>query len=519
MEVIPGDTIISESIRKYGEWAQAEMDFLGDLIRPGDHVYDVGANIGTHTLAFARVAEAVTAFEPRIELYEILLRNVTKHNALRNVVLENYGLGNTHARINVERLDLAHSANFGALELVKVAASATNFNGIEIRTIDSYHPARLDLIKLDVEGMENEVLEGGIDTIRKHLPIVFVECNCMQGAVPILNFAKTHNYDVFGWSALAYNPNNYNKCTENIFSRAKETALLLYPRVKNSQLSEDLRDRIFGRIDSADDLVRLLLDKPQYPHEILANTNLGRRHGIEFTSPLSNRLQTTIATIEDRLKIENQRQEVEDVKAAQGIAEMGKRLAVQDISISSLIEAISKRDQEMATINTKHAKQLELQLSYLESILTIVNDQRSWPADITNLISERHGSIKTLLTETAKKVEVQLDSLVAAFSRQTTLVEVLANTIAERERTIASIKVEDSRIIESNQQTIDSLYETLEEKEKVNSLLRESICEKEGAIAALSKECDQRLAALQKIQVSLSWKCTAPLRALARLAE
>lgn len=89
IETVPGrygkisffssDLVIGRSLRTYGEWAENEIRFLLRSVHPGDTVLDVGANIGTHTLAFARavgVSGKVWAFEPRPEIFRVLDANI-----------------------------------------------------------------------------------------------------------------------------------------------------------------------------------------------------------------------------------------------------------------------------------------------------------------------------------------------------------------------------------------------------------------------------------------------------------
>ena len=68
MFTLQGDTVIGRSLRLYGEFAGDEVDSILALARPGDHVLDLGANIGFHTLALARTIGPegrVTAVEPQ----------------------------------------------------------------------------------------------------------------------------------------------------------------------------------------------------------------------------------------------------------------------------------------------------------------------------------------------------------------------------------------------------------------------------------------------------------------------
>ena len=59
------DEVIGRSLEQYGEWAEHEISLLSGYIVPETLVIDIGANIGTHTLAFARrhPSAAVIGFE------------------------------------------------------------------------------------------------------------------------------------------------------------------------------------------------------------------------------------------------------------------------------------------------------------------------------------------------------------------------------------------------------------------------------------------------------------------------
>jgi radical SAM superfamily enzyme with C-terminal helix-hairpin-helix motif len=81
---------ITDSLRKYGEWAENELSFMLSMVREGDTIIDVGAYIGTHALAFARhLGEAglVVSIEAQTSSFEVLSRNIAA-NGLKQVRLE-----------------------------------------------------------------------------------------------------------------------------------------------------------------------------------------------------------------------------------------------------------------------------------------------------------------------------------------------------------------------------------------------------------------------------------------------
>ena len=113
---------------KYGEWAQAEVDFLLGLITPGDTVLDVGAYIGTHTLAFAKqvgVGGEVYAFEPQPLSFEVLKRNIGQ-NVLNNVRLLNVALSDDPRRAQIRRIDPRDSSNFAETTIFQADAPTSD---------------------------------------------------------------------------------------------------------------------------------------------------------------------------------------------------------------------------------------------------------------------------------------------------------------------------------------------------------------------------------------------------------
>ncbi|HQT39323.1 MAG TPA: FkbM family methyltransferase, partial [Acidocella sp.] len=273
MEIIESDSTVSKSLSFYGEWAQKELDLLARFILPGACVLDVGAFIGTHTLAFAHMAGAtgkVYAFEPRREIFTYLQRNI-EGNGLAQVSACNVALGAQPATLAMDGLDLLHAANFGGLALSaprNTAAGEPYF--VSVVTLDVLELPAVDLIKLDVEGMEADVLAGGGGLIARDRPVIFAECNSLDGGASLVDFARANSYSVFGGMSDAYNVANFNEEVQNIFGPAKELGLLLLPAEKLETYHCTLADKGLPEVESFDDLSCLLLSKPQYYDEVLA---------------------------------------------------------------------------------------------------------------------------------------------------------------------------------------------------------------------------------------------------------
>lgn len=293
MECLECDSIVSSSLIKYGEWAQCELDLLSKIILPGQTILDVGAFLGTHTLAFSRMVGSsgkVHSFEPRRDIRAILERNVFG-NALTNVVLHPCALGSADAVINIPAIDISQRGNFGGLAISAArSADVSALEGISIRCLDDFVFDRLDFIKVDAEGMEAEVIEGGRSTLHQHRPILFAECNDLQGGSQTLTQLIASDYQVFGVSSWAFNPDNYRALSENIFGAAVEISLLAVPKEKMDAIAAYFDLYQFAKICEIDDLNLLMLQKPQYPDEVLARCSAGLVLGLDYPSPLSRKL-------------------------------------------------------------------------------------------------------------------------------------------------------------------------------------------------------------------------------------
>jgi FkbM family methyltransferase len=299
-KIINTDSVISESLRMYGEWAQNEIDLLGYFIQPGAVVVDVGAYIGTHARAFSALvglSGKVLSFEPRHEIYSVLVENA-KLASTDNIRAINMALGIGEVSVKVSPLHLAEHSNFGGTNLESKGDQNGAGEIIKITSLDAFELDRLDIIKIDVEGMEFAVLNGAKETVRQCRPVIFAECNSLEASMPIIKWAQVENYQVYGVLSAAYNQHNFAGNAENIFGAAQEIGLLFIPSERFMRYESILLKHELPQIKSADDLVLLLLHKPQYPYEVLANTSVSKILSLFYPSPQADSYRQTL-TVRD----------------------------------------------------------------------------------------------------------------------------------------------------------------------------------------------------------------------------
>lgn len=148
---------------------------------------DGGANIGVYSIEWGRLMYgwgAVICFEAQEIIYYALAGNVVVNNCL-NVRARLAALGRRDGELAVPVPNYFRSGSFGSLELRQ--HRGTEFIGqhvsydpaacakVPMIAIDSLRLDRVDLIKLDVEGMEEDVLLGASETIALRRPILSVE--------------------------------------------------------------------------------------------------------------------------------------------------------------------------------------------------------------------------------------------------------------------------------------------------------------------------------------------------------
>jgi FkbM family methyltransferase len=282
--IIDSDNVISYSLKEYGEWAQQEVDLLLRFIKPGDRVADVGAFIGTHSRVFSSavgVEGIVYAFEPRNEIVEILLENVN-FSPIQNIKVFQCGLGHEHKEIKIANTFEDSKNNFGGFSINAPMMMTESGDTIQLRTLDEVSIMHLDFLKLDVEGMEIDVLLGGDATLSRDRPIIFAEVNSLRSGIPLLHWCLNHQYAMLCALYSAYNPQNYNNNIVNYFSDAVEVGALLLPKEEMSVHADCISSQRLVPTSSPDDLALVLLHKPQYVAEVLKYSDSASVLNVDF---------------------------------------------------------------------------------------------------------------------------------------------------------------------------------------------------------------------------------------------
>jgi FkbM family methyltransferase len=146
-------------------------------LREGSVVIDAGANIGLVSVPIAREIKAkggiVHAFEVQRMMFYALCGSAAL-NDLSNLYTHNEALGASTGKVTACQPNYGIPQDFGLYSLVD-PINGPSREDVAVTTIDALGLPRLDFLKIDVEGMELEVLRGGRNAIRDFMPWCWVE--------------------------------------------------------------------------------------------------------------------------------------------------------------------------------------------------------------------------------------------------------------------------------------------------------------------------------------------------------
>jgi hypothetical protein len=151
-------------------------------------------------------------------------------------------------------------------------------------SIDSLALDTCALIKIDAEGLEADILKGSAGTLAALGPAVYAECNCVEDGASTLSVLKAAGYSAYLHLADTFNGENTRGVKDNIFGSAREAAFIALPAEQESRLRLFPRRpcELLMKIETLDDLVLGLLNKPQYPGEVLEQGQCAKTGGVAW---------------------------------------------------------------------------------------------------------------------------------------------------------------------------------------------------------------------------------------------
>ena len=171
--LMPSSIYYRRRIADEAAWGEHELAALERFVPGGGTAIDVGANDGVFAFAFSNLVDRVEAFEPNPD-YALFARRMLRSRARVHEVALSNTTGAAEFIVPIsENGTVLHLG--GSLRRSSVVHTKTLRFDVAVRTLDSYAFQEVRIIKVDVEGSEMEVLEGGRETIQRYRPALIVE--------------------------------------------------------------------------------------------------------------------------------------------------------------------------------------------------------------------------------------------------------------------------------------------------------------------------------------------------------
>ena len=189
--------IIGKSFELYGQYSESEVALMRHFVTPGSTVLDIGANIGDLTVPLAQMvgeAGAVYAFESNADVFNILCANLAL-NRLGNVKPCN---------------EFVRTRRAGNVPLAEPDSPYLSRRWTPRDTaIDELGLRNCSLIKIDVDGVEEDVLRSGEKLLRAARPVLYVENDLQAQSPGLLRYMDSQGYDLYWHAAPVFDIDNF----------------------------------------------------------------------------------------------------------------------------------------------------------------------------------------------------------------------------------------------------------------------------------------------------------------------
>jgi len=219
------DQYIGKSLSEYGEWSEAEVGLLKQLLPNNENIIEIGSNIGTHTIPLAKQVlkgGLVYAIEPQHQNHKLLLDNI-KDNKLKNVKVLKIAISSKEGEAYMNTFNENITSNYGDSKIFSF--NFKNAQSVPVKTLDQlfYNDFKdeksIKLIKCDAQGQELNIILGSKKIINKYKPYLYLENDDINTSRALIEIIKDMGYILFWHLPPLYNPDNFLKNNKNIFPK------------------------------------------------------------------------------------------------------------------------------------------------------------------------------------------------------------------------------------------------------------------------------------------------------------
>lgn len=161
--VFPEDAVVARDFALRGNYEQSIIQWATTLIDPKTIFLDIGAHVGTYSLAFAKVCAGVHSFECSPKTFNYLCANIAMQEMSYQITPHRTALGDTTGTTSYYLRSPLDGGGNSCMDFKDKTCPSIE---VPLTTLDSFGLTNIGLIKMDVEGFESKVLLGARETLK-----------------------------------------------------------------------------------------------------------------------------------------------------------------------------------------------------------------------------------------------------------------------------------------------------------------------------------------------------------------
>jgi FkbM family methyltransferase len=201
------EAFIGNNFKNGNYWDIDTLLLLQEYINPNRNILEIGGHCGTSSIVYASFLNnenKIYVYEPQRNMYNLLVQNINQNNLQNKIIPNNSGVFCYEGNGKMNDIDLDGGLGIVAKRYNEENNLACNFGGIglgkngediTLTTIDAMKIHDIGYIHCDAQGAENFIFSKGIETIKKHRPVILYENNELYGRYLYDNVCRSYpNY-------------------------------------------------------------------------------------------------------------------------------------------------------------------------------------------------------------------------------------------------------------------------------------------------------------------------------------
>jgi FkbM family methyltransferase len=256
------------SLIEQGDWFEDEIQFVKTLLQSDSFVIDIGANFGVYTIAMANTignGGRVVSFEPSSKTFGALSESI-ELNSFKNVTLIRKGLSSNEGTASFA---IGSDPTLSSLSEARNPDFKGETETIDITTLDmcmaKYGWENIDFIKIDAEGEEVNIINGGVEFFKNNSPLIMIEgwigkthsllidlgyqsYRLVPGLSLLVPLAEGEDHDPYVFNFFLCKPDRAIRLSEN-------GKLVLAMELTNSEAF--LKEKVFSHAELVDSMSKM----------------------------------------------------------------------------------------------------------------------------------------------------------------------------------------------------------------------------------------------------------------------